>query len=280
MTPPTNIPSLQSNAGIRKQLRTPLLLIVGLAVVALLCVGGRRFVTGTRASEWDEFVKLTRPDGTPFWFGKHQFTQLEYMRFLAATACDPQVYNDLLMANQPELPAMMNLDRANAVCAWETEEARRSGKLRMDEAYAPCSDLEWSTAAGLSEETGATPKERSQRTVKDLLPWGDIWPAGSYANTAAVDANKNPYDPYPGLCSTRFGHPNTNGVLFNGNASDWTRTPFESDKANVAVRGGDFSQSERAAFLVAPRQSKARTSSDGKTALRPVIIRISDLLKS
>jgi serine/threonine protein kinase len=69
----------------------------------------------------------------------------------------------------------VNWQDATDFCQWLTEKERRGNFLGESEIYRLPSDEEWSEAAGLPNETGATPEERDGR-VRDQFPWGDKWP--------------------------------------------------------------------------------------------------------
>ncbi len=63
---------------------------------------------------------------------------------------------------------------ANAFCAWLTDRERRAGTLAAPLHYRLPTDREWSLAAGLTEDSAATPRELSGREPGYI--WGDVWP--------------------------------------------------------------------------------------------------------
>ena len=77
---------------------------------------------------------------------------------------------------------------AEGFCRWLTEKERRDGYLGAVQSYRLPMDEEWSVAAGLARENGASAKEKDEG-IKDVYPWGSQWPppsrAGNYADSAA-----------------------------------------------------------------------------------------------
>ena len=76
-------------------------------------------------------------------------------------------------------------DDANAFCEWLTKKEIGDGSLEDGQQYRLPTDAEWSAAAGLPNEGGATPEERDGK-LRDF-PWGKQWPppsgAGNYADS-------------------------------------------------------------------------------------------------
>jgi len=74
---------------------------------------------------------------------------------------------------------------ANAFCKWLSEKETAEGKLPKGAVYRLPSDEEWSWAAGLPPELGATPEEKRGKNSVDF-PWGKEWPpqgkVGNYAD--------------------------------------------------------------------------------------------------
>ena len=88
----------------------------------------------------------------------------------------------------PEHPvAMINWTDAVAFTHWLTDHERARGTIGPHDFYRLPSDLEWSTAVGLTNEAGATPSERNLKTPG--FPWGNAWPppegAGNFADASS-----------------------------------------------------------------------------------------------
>ncbi len=73
---------------------------------------------------------------------------------------------------------------ATAFCDWLTARELAAEQLEDGQHYRLPSDLEWSAAAGLPDEGGATPEQRDGKIRE--FPWGKAWPppagAGNFAD--------------------------------------------------------------------------------------------------
>jgi eukaryotic-like serine/threonine-protein kinase len=73
---------------------------------------------------------------------------------------------------------------ATAFCKWPTEKEREKGVVEDRQLYRLPTDLEWSAAVGLPNETGSTPEARDGK-IQNEFPWGKQWPppagAGNYS---------------------------------------------------------------------------------------------------
>jgi TIR domain/Sulfatase-modifying factor enzyme 1 len=112
---------------------------VPLAGTGLLCS-----VWETRLKDYAAFVKETRREWT-----EPDFKQTE------------------------EHPAVnVSWDDAVAFCQWLTKKERKAGRIGVNQSYRLPSDLEWSAAVGLEDESGDMPEARSSK-VEGVYPWGN-----------------------------------------------------------------------------------------------------------
>ncbi|MGZ5022586.1 MAG: protein kinase domain-containing protein, partial [Chthoniobacterales bacterium] len=83
----------------------------------------------------------------------------------------------------------VNWRDASDFCEWLTQEDRRQNRIDETQVYRLPTDQEWSLAAGLSDEVGATPEERDGK-IKGVYSWGKQWPppsgAGNFADQSAA----------------------------------------------------------------------------------------------
>ena len=127
-------------------------------------------------------------------------------------------------------------------------------------------DLEWSRAAGLKPEGGATPAARDEQ-IKGEYPWGKQWPPPDKvanigdARIAGYDdgfRGKAPVGSYP---ANRFG-------IFDlsGNVWEWVAEPYGGTtlKGYGVLRGGCFDNS-------LPRELESSCRNPMRIAFRDVL---------
>jgi len=171
------------------------------------------------------------------------------------------------VSREPDSPVVgVSWNDANAFCQWLTKRETSAGKLPKGFKYRLPTDEEWSRAAGLAEEDGATPKERSGKNQVDFA-WGTEYPpskadAGNYADAAFHE--KFPKEPW--LEGYSDGYATTSPVgsfpanaygLYDmgGNVWQWCEDWFEAaDKARV-LRGASWGLSGRNYLLSSFRGS-------------------------
>ncbi len=134
---------------------------------------------------------------------------------------------------------VVGVDRAEAraFCAWLTERDRNAGLIGAKDVYRLPLDEEWSRAAGLPPERGATPAERNGR-IRGVYPWGYDWPPPNSvdnfadmnaARKASLDAVIAGYeDKFPFLAPVAALPANERGICgLAGNVSEWVDTDYE-----------------------------------------------------
>lgn len=135
---------------------------------------------------------------------------------------------------------------ATEFCAWLTTRERAEGRLGPGQRYRLPTDEEWSVAAGLASEVGATPSERGAKSVKNHGPWGTFNPqtafspppgAGNYGPAAKTDsfAGTAPVGSAGKFDPNRFG-------LYDlgGNAEEWCSDIFATSAGVYVLRGGSW----------------------------------------
>jgi ankyrin repeat protein len=174
----------------------------------------------TRVQDWEAFCQDTgrTPPGAPFTQG----------------------------ADHPVV--RVSAEEAVAFCEWLTKRERRDGRLAPDEFYRLPTDAEWSTAAGLPPETGATPEEKHAQR-RGVYPWGERAPApqgaGNYPDAAlravqdGVRVIHAYYDGYARTAPAGSFSPNLYHLHdMGGNVWELTGTPFSANNKNPSARGG------------------------------------------
>lgn len=209
--------------------------------------------------------------------------QADFAQFARSTGLEDVRGRDL----NPEsnLP-VVRVTRLEAVlfCRWLTERERARGLLQVDHEYRLPTDDEWSMAAYLPRERGATPAERNLRSG-GIYPWGFTWPPltkqGNLADLSAdpdgAKAVPKYNDGFPGLAPAASLRPDARGFFdLSGNVWEWVLDSWsgKGDDGDGVVRGGSFKTFERKDLLASyrrPLSAEAREPDVGfRILLAPV----------
>jgi serine/threonine protein kinase len=172
----------------------------------------------TRVQDYEAFCRAT---------GRH-FEPLDFHQ----TAADPAV--------------KVNWFDAMAFCKWLTEKEHDENLIEDRQVYRLPTDLEWSIAVGLVNESGATPELRDGK-IKNEFPWGKQWPppngAGNYA--AAGGRRRTATTPVGSF------KPNLIGLYdLGGNVWEWCLDTYKGGSSGTGrdwgvLRGGSWATSNR-----------------------------------
>ncbi|MBI4624081.1 MAG: SUMF1/EgtB/PvdO family nonheme iron enzyme, partial [Verrucomicrobia bacterium] len=149
---------------------------------------------------------------------------------------------------------------AQEFCRWLTQKERASGAIGPRQRYRLPTDREWSIAAGLPDESGATPAERDKK-IKDVYPWGTQWPppprAGNYGDSHWKDATElKAYDDgYQFSAPVGSYRPNAHGLYdLSGNIYEWCEdTEYKAGDNQRVMRGAGFNSRTKAMLLSSNR---------------------------
>jgi len=129
------------------------------------------------------------PAGTPgVFFSIWQTRVQDYKAFAEATG---RTIRKPDFPQDPDHP-VVNVSWLDAVafCEWLTEKERQAGRIGPHVKYRLPTDAEWSVAAGLPPEEGATPADKDGK-IDDIYPWGSGWPpergSGNFRPELEVD---------------------------------------------------------------------------------------------
>jgi serine/threonine protein kinase len=155
----------------------------------------------------------------------------------------------------PEHPVVgVSWEDANQFCAWLTKKERAEGTLETFQSYRLPTDREWSRAAGLDREQGATPEDRSGK-VKGVYPWGNAFPPPNYAGNFAGSESRAGapstwtviagfHDAFPRTGPVSAFNANANGLCsLGGNVWEWCMDKFENTMNWRTLRGGSWATS-------------------------------------
>jgi formylglycine-generating enzyme required for sulfatase activity len=147
----------------------------------------------------------------------------------------------------PDHPVVnVTWQEAVAFCKWLTEKEHKEGALPAPQFYRLPTDLEWSKAVGLPDETGKTPEARDMG-VQDVYPWGTAWPpppgAGNYTGeeTGSDVAIRGYDDGFAWTSPVGSFAPNKFGIYdMGGNVWQWCMDAWNTDSKAKVLRGASW----------------------------------------
>lgn len=180
----------------------------------------------------------------------------DYDAFCAATGRRHEAADFTQTPTHPVVK--VNWFDAMAFCKWLTQKEHDENALEDRQAYRLPTDLEWSAAAGLPEERGATPESRDGK-IRNEFPWGKQWPpptgVGNYAERGGPRARGESLDNYrDGFAQTSPAgsfKPNALGVYdLGGNVWEWCMEGYKGTSSATGrdwgvLRGGSWATSNR-----------------------------------
>jgi len=135
---------------------------------------------------------------------------------------------------------------AMAFCKWLTEKEHDENLIEDRKAYRLPTDLEWSRAVGLVNESGATPEIRDGK-IKNEFPWGKQWPPpnGTANYSAATGRRRGATMPVGSF------KPNSLGLYdLGGNVWEWCLDTYKGGTSGSSrdwgvLRGGSWATNNR-----------------------------------
>jgi serine/threonine protein kinase len=153
----------------------------------------------------------------------------------------------------PEHPVVgVSYEDAKYFCEWLTLKERAEGALTAMQQYRLPTDREWSTAAGIGNEAGATPEERSGK-VK-MYAWGSgslKANVGNFAGSEAAPGTPTGWTTLSGYqdaaartCAVPGYGPNAQKIYdLSGNVWEWCQDRYNTTTQWRVLRGGAWSTS-------------------------------------
>ena len=180
----------------------------------------------------------------------------------------------------------INWEDATVFCEWLTQHEFKAGKLDDGQLYRLPTDAEWSAAAGLPDEGGATPEKRDG-VVRDFA-WGKTWPpppnVGNFADTAyklAPGAGRTGNIPgyndgFPRTSPVGTFPSNKLGVFdMTGNVWQWMADSYNGGTQRKdwgVLRGGSWATSKQEELRLGYRDVVDRTERDVIFGFRCVLV--------
>ena len=169
------------------------------------------------------------------------------------------------VGREPEHPVLaVTAEEAEEFCRWLTEKETTEGKLPEGARYRLPADEEWSRAAGLPAESGATPAEKSGKNAVDY-PWGiGFPPPGENVGNYADSAWHGQFPKEPWIEGYSDGYATTSPVgafpanafgLFDlgGNVCQWCEDWYDASEKERVLRGSSWNGGSRAYLLSSHR---------------------------
>ncbi len=203
----------------------------------------------------------------------------DFEAFAAATGLKSNLWRDPGFKQAPDHPVVnVTWMEAIAFCKWLTFKEQREGVLQANQTYRLPTDLEWSKAVGLPEESGKTPEARDMG-IPDVYPWGTQWPpppgAGNYTGeeTGSDVAIKGFEDGFPWTAPVGSFPPNKYGLYdMGGNVWQWVMDPWAGDPKSKALRGASwYNGALKLSLLSSCRVHAAQDSSTDNYGFRVVL---------
>ena len=174
---------------------------------------------------------------------------------------------------------------AVAFCKWLTDLEHKDGTLPAAQFYRLPTDLEWSKAVGLPEESGKTPEARDMG-VSDVYPWGTQWPpppnSGNYTGeeTGSDVAIKGYDDGFAWTSPVGSFPPNKLGLYdMGGNVWQWCMDAWNNDSKAKVLRGASwYNGALKLSLLSSCRVHASPDSSTDNYGFR--IVRAADSVRS
>ena len=177
----------------------------------------------------------------PFLMGKYEVTQGQYAALLTNNPSIFKSGNDYPVDQTTWNDAKAFCRKLNALLPEEVQ-----GKLTV---RLP-TDVEWSIAVGLPEESGSTPREKDAK-IKDVYPWGTQWPppsgAGNYASSLKVD-NFEHTAPVGSFKPNRYSL-----CDLGGNVWEWCEDFYDGKSGDRVLRGASHFVSDPGDMLSSRR---------------------------
>jgi serine/threonine protein kinase/formylglycine-generating enzyme required for sulfatase activity len=193
----------------------------------------------------------------------HETTRKDFAEY--ASAKNLPLVEGRELEKEGTLPVtLVTRAEAQAFCEWLTEHERGKGLLEPGQLYRLPSDDEWSMAAYLPREKGASPSERNMR-ITNIYPWGFTWPPmpkpGNLFDKSADPKGQGitGYDDGKvALAAIGSFRPDSRGLYdLAGNVWEWISEPWGGDdpatKDQGVVRGGSYTTMKREELLASFR---------------------------
>lgn len=174
-----------------------------------------------------------------------------------------------------EHPAVgITWDEAGAFCTWLTEKERAAELIPAKALYRLPTDLEWSHAAGLTDEPGQDAAERSH-TIASHYPWSaeGIFPPPTASTNLDALGIHGYRDSHSYTAPVMSEEANALGIRgLGGNASEWCEDVWPGSPDERVVRGGSWLSRDKEQLRTGTRQHLDKGSRNNALGFRTVLV--------
>ncbi len=171
----------------------------------------------------------------------------DFEAFAKETGLKSTIWRSPGFKQGPDHPVVdVTWTEATAFCKWLTERDRKKGLISSSQVFRLPTDLEWSKAVGLPEESGKTPEARDMG-VPDVFPWGTQWPpppnVGNYTGeeTGSDVAISGYDDGFAWTSPVGSFPPNKYGLYdMGGNVWQWCMDNWNNESKAKVLRGASW----------------------------------------
>lgn len=192
----------------------------------------------------------------------------------------PPVEGQILDADGDLPVTRVTRAEAEQFCRWLTDRERAKSLLEPDQEYRLPTDDEWSMAAYLPRELGATPSDRNMR-IQGIYPWGfTSVPGTKVANLMDKTADKSGKQSVPGytdgyaeLAPVGSLRPDSRNLQdLSGNVWEWVSDNWDDKGTEAVARGASYTTYKSEELLAAYRRPVGVNAREPDVGFRILLI--------
>ena len=239
-------------------------------------------LSGTKERPWENSLgmKFVPVAGVYFCIWNTRWQDFEqFVRHSGYQA--PDKWREPGFKQEPDHPVVnVSWEDAMAFCAWLTAREQSLGVLPARMSYRLPTDSEWSTAAGLGNETGNTPEQKKGK-IK-VYPWGLGWPPPPGVGNYCGEEAKGGRSSWPVIAGYNDGYARTSPVSafppnryglhdMGGNVWQWCEDWHNASRFRRVLRGASWLNEHPDDLLLSNRRDDSPGSRRDNYGFRCVV---------